>query len=382
MAEHDVDDDVQEMFKAAHRTVFNHNLAESQRAALQKYYAWNRSTWCRRYRLIVNSGSTDPIFDLAVVDSADLDVYVREEETRARQEQKAKLAAMQAKMDQILAASSARSSDVYAPPTRNTNPPSSSSRYPKAKRHGERGSFRTEIAGVAGTARLYACARCGGRARHDVGRCDKTHFVKASCATYETITHRDKAEGPLVFKDSGTPVCLNFNEAGRSDGWHYGDEEIAALADDLGLPLHKPTPWSSIFAYAGYVFNILDRRAGLPASKVARYRGDLDFWLSSPTHRLDDAQRLLGRLLHASPIVLDASRHLTRLIGFINIAMRSNAHARAERHGGTALDEDVRWWRERLSGEEVWRSIAEYAPQDINLYVDASSDWGVGIWWN
>ncbi|KAE8183593.1 hypothetical protein CF335_g8277 [Tilletia laevis] len=171
-------------------------------------------------------------------------------------------------------------------------------------------------------------------------------------------------------------------EAGRSDGWHYGDEEIAALADDLGLPLHKPTPWSSIFAYAGYVFNIFDRRAGLPASKVARYRGDLDFWLSSPTHRLDDAQRLLGRLLHASPIVLDASRHLTRLIGFINIAMRSNAHARAERHGGTALDEDVRWWRERLSGEEVWRSIAEYAPQDINLYVDASSDWGVGIWWN
>ncbi|KAE8179881.1 hypothetical protein CF328_g9343, partial [Tilletia controversa] len=78
IAEHDVDEDVQQMFKKAHHAV--------------------------RYQLIVNSGSEDPIFDLAVVDTADLDVYVREEETRAYQEQKAKLAAMQAKMDQLVAA--------------------------------------------------------------------------------------------------------------------------------------------------------------------------------------------------------------------------------------------------------------------------------------
>ncbi|KAE8182398.1 hypothetical protein CF335_g8638, partial [Tilletia laevis] len=147
----------------------------------------------------------------------------------------------------------------------------------------------------------------------------------------------------------------------RRDGWHYGDEEIKILADDLSLPLHKPTPWSSIFTYAGYVFDIRERRAGLPASKAAKYRADLDIWLSSPTHRLEDAQRLLGRLLHASPVVLDSARHLTRLIGFVNVGVRSNAHAGAERHGGSPLDEDVRWWRERLNGEEVWRSIAQYA---------------------
>ncbi|CAD6964214.1 unnamed protein product, partial [Tilletia caries] len=211
MAEHDVDEDVQQMFKKAHHAVFNHNLAESQRAALQKYYAWNRSTWCRRYQLIVNSGSEDPIFDLAVVDSANLDVYVREEETRARQEQKAKLAAMQTKMDQLVAAATVRQAETYTLPACSSNPPPSSSRKPKTKRTGDRSSFRTEIAGVASTARPYACARCGGRALHDVGRCEKTHFAKASCATYETITRRDKADGPLVFKDTGIVVCLNFN---------------------------------------------------------------------------------------------------------------------------------------------------------------------------
>ncbi|CAD6983958.1 unnamed protein product, partial [Tilletia controversa] len=36
-------------------------------------------------------------------------------------------------------------------------------------------------------------------------------FAKASCATYETITRRDKADGTLAFKDTGTVVCLNFN---------------------------------------------------------------------------------------------------------------------------------------------------------------------------
>ncbi|CAD6952926.1 unnamed protein product, partial [Tilletia controversa] len=138
MAEHDVDEDVQQMFKKAHHAVFNHNLAESQRAALQKYYAWNRSTWCRRYQLIVNSGSEDPIFDLAVVDSANLDVYVREEETRARQEQKAKLAAMQTKMDQLVAAATVRQAETYTLPACSSNPPPSSSRKPKTKRTGDR----------------------------------------------------------------------------------------------------------------------------------------------------------------------------------------------------------------------------------------------------
>ncbi|KAE8243191.1 hypothetical protein A4X06_0g6488 [Tilletia controversa] len=77
----------------------------------------------------------------------------------------------------------------------------------------------------------------------------------------------------------------------------------------------------------------------------------------------------------ASPVVLDAPRHLTRLIGFVNIAVRSNAHPRAQRHGSAALDKDIEWWREHLCGEEVWRSFSQYAPKDINLFVDASSDW-------
>ncbi|KAE8236366.1 hypothetical protein A4X06_0g9574, partial [Tilletia controversa] len=169
----------------------------------------------------------------------------------------------------------------------------------------------------------------------------------------------------------------------RTDGWHYGDEEIKTLAEELGLPLHKPTQWSSIFSYAGYTFNISARQAGLPASKVRTYLADVDLWLSRPTHRLEDAQRLLGRLLHTSPVVVDAPRHLTRLIGFVNVAVKSGAHPRSERHGGSALEEDIRWWRTNLGGSgEIWRSIKQYTPRDINLFVDASSDWGVGVWWN
>ncbi|KAE8228496.1 hypothetical protein CF326_g6570 [Tilletia indica] len=170
-------------------------------------------------------------------------------------------------------------------------------------------------------------------------------------------------------------------ESRRADGWHYGDEEIEAWAGRLGLPLHKPTLRSSVFTYAGYVFNIRDRQAGLPVTKAATYCDDIHDWLSSPTHRLDDAQRLLGRLLHASPVVPDSSCHLTRLISFVNVAITSNAHARSKRHGGSPLDEDLLWWRERLGGGEVWCSIAQYAPQDMQLYVDASSEWGVGVWW-
>ncbi|CAD6983215.1 unnamed protein product, partial [Tilletia controversa] len=108
MAEHGVDAVVREMFKAAHYAIYHHPLAESQRAALQRYYAWNRKTWCDKYQLISSTESGDPIFDLAVVDSKDLDVYVREEEQRARAEQDAKMAATQAKMEQMMAAAAAR----------------------------------------------------------------------------------------------------------------------------------------------------------------------------------------------------------------------------------------------------------------------------------
>ncbi|CAD6933725.1 unnamed protein product [Tilletia laevis] len=214
---------------------------------------------------------------------------------------------------------------------------------------------------------------------------DKFRLIQNFSATQPFLRRGAKwwvgAEGRRYDESYEYPLRAVTN-AGREDGWHYGDDEIESLADELGLPLHKPTPWSSTFSYAGYLFSIFDRRAGLPAVKVATYRADIDAWLSQSVHRLEDSQRLLGRLLHASPVVLDAPRHLTRLIGFVNIAVRSNAHPRAQRHGSAALDKDIEWWREHLCGEEVWRSISQYAPKDINLFVDASSDWGVGIWWD
>ncbi|KAE8235955.1 hypothetical protein A4X06_0g9706, partial [Tilletia controversa] len=150
---------------------------------------------------------------------------------------------MQAKMDQLVAVATVRQPETYTPPARSSNPPPSSSRKPKTKRTGDRSSFRTEIAGVASTARPYACARCGGRALHDVGRCEKTHFAKPSCATYETITRRDKADGPLIFKDTGTVVCLNFN-GGRACNYKgcpghrcslCGADAWASVPEGLGL---------------------------------------------------------------------------------------------------------------------------------------------------
>ncbi|KAE8235377.1 hypothetical protein A4X03_0g9799, partial [Tilletia caries] len=135
----------------------------------------------------MQSGSEEPIFDLATVNLADLDVYVRKEEERARTEQDTKLAALQAKLDHLLAASAARPLESHALPSRSSIPPPSSSKSrSKTKRAGDRSSFRTEIAGVANAAKPSACARCGGRARHDVAHCDKTHFAKPSCSAYET----------------------------------------------------------------------------------------------------------------------------------------------------------------------------------------------------
>ncbi|KAE8240282.1 hypothetical protein A4X13_0g7872 [Tilletia indica] len=677
MTEYRVDEDIQKMFKAAHSAIFNHTLAESQRAALQRYFAWNRSTWCRKYQLITQSGSDEAIFDLAVVSPTDLDVYVRAEEERVRKEQDKKLAAMQARVDELLAAGASRQVEVHTPLVRS----SSTTKNSKAKRHADRNSFRTEIAGVASAGKSNACAsaprtrpshaatgptdpsssrtaalpsaststvadpaltkaapvidalsaasrrmalRLAGARNElpprpslltlkadvwasilgelgldgryedvvrglregfdfEIPRINRTaiaknapsatihrealseivfkerergayigpfdlpadvqavlhnHFqsmplslipkppdkfrliqnfsanVGTSQATNELIprswattwsTFRqivadvlglpsdseactrdvDSAYRLLPVHPSQWPAMVLRTEQGyfidtrvpfgigpgtgvfgrvgeaaldifraqglgplgrwvddilffrvreesiadvnsrraatyasmddqpflrrggkwwvdadgnrhdesyeyplrdraesrRADGWHYGDEEIEAWAGRLGLPLHKPTLWSSVFTYAGYVFNIRDRQAGLPVTKAATYCDDIHDWLSSPTHRLEDAQRLLGRLLHASPVVPDSSRHLTRLISFVNVAIKSNAHARSKRHGGSPLDEDLLWWRERLSGGEVWCSIAQYAPQDIQLYVDASSEWGVGIWW-
>ncbi|CAD6922673.1 unnamed protein product, partial [Tilletia caries] len=141
MAEHGVDAVVREMFKAAHYAIYHHPLAESQRAALQRYYAWNRKTWCDKYQLISSTESGDPIFDLAVVDSKDLDVYVREEEQRARAEQDAKMAATQAKMEQMMAAAAARQAVPAPSPAWMPSPSQSSTKQRRTKTPSDR-SFR------------------------------------------------------------------------------------------------------------------------------------------------------------------------------------------------------------------------------------------------
>ncbi|KAE8235169.1 hypothetical protein A4X06_0g9943, partial [Tilletia controversa] len=214
MGEHGVDEDIQNMFKAAHHAIFYHDLAESQRAALQKYYAWNRGTWCREYHLLMSHA----------VGFGGADIQSRNGQSggsrRLREEGGIagsdgaghEVGGIAGQTGSSLGSVSSSAVRKSCPPVSQLDPSSIIVKEPQQDEEGGRPQLLSDRnAGVANAAKPSACARCGGRARHDVAHCDKTHFAKPSCSAYETITRRDKDDGPLLFKDSGTLVCLNFN---------------------------------------------------------------------------------------------------------------------------------------------------------------------------
>ena len=190
-------------------------------------------------------------------------------------------------------------------------------------------------------------------------------------------------DSPAEFdEDAACPLVDHSSRPNRSDLdslFTYGDTDIDSISGQLGIPWEpsKTIPFSSTVPYLGFDWNLAERTVAITEKKKAKYRLAIREWLPHPTHDLEEAQKLYGKLLHAS-LVLPAGRaYLTSLEGLMASFSRNPF---VPHHAPRHTTADLSWWLNALNSPRVSQSIPGPAfVTDKDAFSDASSGFGVGI---
>ena len=151
-------------------------------------------------------------------------------------------------------------------------------------------------------------------------------------------------------------------------------------------------PWSASKAvphgfsgtYSGFLWDLPNKSVSLPEEKRQKYLSKLDDTLNSARDgraRMSwkTASSLNGTLSHICFVYPQGRAFLTNLCAFI-ASFRERTRRFAPPYPTPSMLSDLKWWRRTLETPGVARPLRpRSAIQDPDIWVDASSDWGIGL---
>lgn len=165
--------------------------------------------------------------------------------------------------------------------------------------------------------------------------------------------------------------------------YSYDRDECVRRISELGVPWH-PTKGDLYFLfvtdYIGFRWDIPRRLVSLPPPKrlkfLERVRVFLDRFSGHRCH-LNDIESLHGSLCHVAFVYLDGRSHLPSLSNF---AASFQNDEYAMRYPPPSVISDLRFWYKILQDADVSHPLIPRGEiQDLGIYVDASTSWGIGI---
>lgn len=158
--------------------------------------------------------------------------------------------------------------------------------------------------------------------------------------------------------------------------------DVYTKSRPLGVPWH-PKKWRNyafIFIYLSFLWDLILHTVTLPDDKCLKYRNKLVVILDALAHgkrmSCKDAMSINGTLSHIAFIIPHGHAYLANLSSFIS----EFSFKFTSRHPHTSVVMDLKWWLGILEHDLCPRSLVPHGlPQDINLWVDASTDWGIGM---
>lgn len=165
--------------------------------------------------------------------------------------------------------------------------------------------------------------------------------------------------------------------------YDYDMADLRAAIADLNVPWHesKGQDFSEILTYVGLRFNIQSREVWLPEEKRLKFKNRVDNFLinlSKNRAPLEHAMKINGSLSHAAFVYPHGRTYLANLSSW----MASFKSRLQRRYAPPSVISDLKWWSEMLSHEDWKRKMrAKSLPLDLNISVDASTDWGIGLVW-
>lgn len=164
------------------------------------------------------------------------------------------------------------------------------------------------------------------------------------------------------------------------DGYALCEDDIYALADRLGWPwsVKKTRPFSTRFNYIGFTWDLNAKTVEVTAEKKEKYLRNISTWQPGYAAAHKEALSVLGKLVHCACVVPDGRSRLPALSRWA-ATFRTNRPRLKYIVPASVLD-DIAWWRARLQQDFCGREIIDIPdPIDLDVFVDASTGWGIGI---
>ncbi|KAE8182383.1 hypothetical protein CF336_g8569, partial [Tilletia laevis] len=175
---------------------------------------------------------------------------------------------------------------------------------------------------------------------------------------HKTITGGPQRRGGRLFWTSvdGVEHTEDYaqplkSQPGAEDGYNCSLADIDRISAQLGWPWEpeKDSPWSTIFKYAGIVYNIATREVALPESKREKYLATNaetreQAAAQGGRHQLPVIERLHGQCQWARNVYTEGKWHLAGLQAFIKTASQDRKLRHQWRHGGKKLADDIDCW--------------------------------------
>jgi hypothetical protein len=168
-----------------------------------------------------------------------------------------------------------------------------------------------------------------------------------------------------------------------SGPWSYTYDEslIWSTAKDLGLPwsVKKHIPFAHTFPYIGFMWDLDNKTVEIPKDKCNKFLSRLEHWATGHKVSKHECDVVVGSLNHCTNVLRDGRNHLPSFYRLS--ASFSRATSPFVKHRIPAdVAEDVTWWRRQLSSEPcISRIITPPAPLKSEIFVDASTSWGIGF---
>jgi hypothetical protein len=159
----------------------------------------------------------------------------------------------------------------------------------------------------------------------------------------------------------------------------YSLNSIFAFTSPLGWPWKdsKTQPFAAVF-----IWDLVAKTVQLPEDKKSRYLLKLKPWLPGHKFTQREAQSLLGTLVHCSLAMPDSRSRLPALSRFaasFNVALSPFVR----KSPNSSVLSDIAWWCDCLSMKFAGTHLRRPPPPNpIDFWVDASTDWGIGVVFN
>ena len=149
------------------------------------------------------------------------------------------------------------------------------------------------------------------------------------------------------------------------------------------MPWHKEKgdlTFLFVTNFIGFCWDLPNKHVSLPDEKRLKFHNRVRIFLdcfSGHPCSLLDIQRIHGSLCHVSFVYALGRSRLPSLSNFIASFM-GNEFTR--RYAPKSMISDLKWWLQVLDNSGFYRELLPRGPcQDMGLFVDASTSWGIGI---